>query len=347
MRYTLAMTFWVRNTPKLLESRKIGEPGAEKLANRGLVRPLNQLGNDETVLLSQHRPRPEWMPMNCPAVATRTLRSLCSDVRILTAIVISVCLSAGGRCEAGPKVFLGIKNVPEPISMDQVDHSAWTQLLQKHVDPAGNVNYRAWHASPPDQQQLDQYLLALSAASSSIAASKESQLAFWINAYNAVTIKGMLREYPTTSIRNHTAKLFGYNIWNDLQLYVGGNPISLNDIEHKVLRKMNEPRIHFAIVCASKSCPRLMNEAYLGTKLEQQLNLNAKHFFSQPENFRFDGNTVTLSAILDWFGEDFGPNNAAVIRRILPLLPDNAAQSIAPDRVNIRYAEYDWSLNGI
>ena len=231
--------------------------------------------------------------------------------------------------------------------MDQIDHAAWTQLLQRYVDPSGSVNYQAWHASPSDQQQLDQYLQTLSVASRSIAASQESKLAFWINAYNAVTIKGMLREYPTTSIRNHTAKLFGYNIWNDLQLYVGGKAISLNDIEHQVLRSMNEPRIHFAIVCASKSCPRLLNEAYVAQKLEQQLTVNAKHFFAQPENFQFDGNTITLSAIMDWFGEDFGPNNAAVIRRILAWVPGNVARSIAPDRVNVRYAPYDWSLNGI
>ncbi|MCP4172364.1 MAG: DUF547 domain-containing protein [Fuerstiella sp.] len=111
--------------------------------------------------------------------------------------------------------------------------------------------WRAWHSSAVDIRALDRYLSTGRANQTT----KNGKLAFWINAYNAATIRGILREYPTTSIRNHTARLFGYNIWKQLQLYVGNKAHSLEGIEHQVLRKMNEPRIHFAIVCASIGCP--------------------------------------------------------------------------------------------
>ena len=155
--------------------------------------------------------------------------------------------------------------------MDVIEHDIWGQLLAKHVDDRGRVNYRNWQASQADSAALDEYLNRLSTASRSIPASREAQFAFWINAYNAVTVKGILREYPTSSIRNHTAKLYGYNIWKDLLLAVDGLRVSLEDMEHKVLRKMGDPRIHFAIVCASHSCPRLLNQAYVAQHLDAQL----------------------------------------------------------------------------
>ena len=142
-------------------------------------------------------------------------------------------------------------------------------------------------------------------------------LAFWINAYNATTIEGILQVYPTSSIRNHTAKVAGYNLWKDLPLLVGGKPHSLDAMEHQILRKMGEPRIHFAIVCASVGCPRLMNEAYTPDRIEEQLALNTRDFFSRSQNFQVDQSGVMhVSSILDWFGEDFGPTQQAQFTEI-------------------------------
>ena len=129
---------------------------------------------------------------------------------------------------------------------------------------------------------LAEYLRHLSQASRSQQASPQARMAYWINAYNALTIHGILREYPTSSIRNHTAKVFGYNIWDDLLLPVGDSHFSLNQIEHEVLRKMAEPRIHFAIVCASNGCPPLSNRAYWASQLEQQLAEGCRRFFADP-----------------------------------------------------------------
>ena len=265
----------------------------------------------------------------------------------LQTFVAALCCLAASTAEAGPKVGVGRK-VPanQRVSFDRIDHSTWDALLRKYVDTAGNVDYTTWKRSAADVRTLDQYLNTLSAADPRQRSTKNAALAFWINAYNALTIQGILREYPTTSIRNHTARLYGYNIWKDLLLVVGDGQYSLEQIEHEVLRKMGEPRIHFAIVCASHSCPRLLNEAYTADKLQQQLAANTQNFFANPENFRYQNGTFFVSSILKWFAEDFGNNSAAQLRTIAPHLPDRASQQAALRGAGrIVYLDYDWSLN--
>jgi hypothetical protein len=251
-------------------------------------------------------------------------------------------------CCAGPIVTVGV-NVPpaQRVPVDKINHSTWDRLLKKYVDANGYVAYAAWHASAADQKALDDYLNHLSHASFGRDSSREAQLAFWINAYNAVTVKGILREYPTTSIRNHTAKIYGYNIWKDLQILVDGKSYSLEAIEHQVLRKMGEPRIHFAIVCASIGCPRLLNEAYTADRLDEQLTANAKAFFADPTKFVADTRTGTIyvSPILDWFGRDFGADTSAQMRSIAPYLPESARPLAMSASVRVKFLDYDWNLN--
>lgn len=232
------------------------------------------------------------------------------------------------------------------IGLDKIEHEPFDRLLRKYVDQNGLVDYRAWKSDAADVQALRQYLEHLSQAN--LKGNRQQTLAFWINAYNALTIHGILREYPTTTIRNHTAVLFGYNIWKNLKLRVNQQAFSLDDIEHQVLRKMNEPRIHFAIVCASKGCPRLLAEAYEADSLEKQLELNTRDFFRREQNFRYDvgADTFYLSAILDWFGTDFGVNQAEQLKAIAQWLPTESAREHANrGRVVVRYLEYDWDLN--
>ena len=249
--------------------------------------------------------------------------------------------------QAGEPVYVGVTPT-RTVAMSAIGHDDWDALLQKYVDQDGRVDYAGWHASTADHAKLQNYLRQLSTASLSRSAETNERLAFWINAYNAVTVEGILREYPTTSIRNHTAKLFGYNIWKDLKLRVDQTAISLDDIEHKVLRKMGEPRIHFAIVCASIGCPRLLNRAYTPTRIEEQLETNAKDFFSRKQNFQFDANrkVFSLSAILNWFGDDFGDSKSKVLKRIAAWLPsESAKRAAATGNGRVEYLSYDWDLN--
>jgi len=262
---------------------------------------------------------------------------------------MAVALSCAGESAAGSEATVGL-DVPREkrVPVDQIDHSGWDRLLKKFVDVGGMVEYTGWKASRADRQALNRYLNRLSHASFPRSSSRQAALAFWINAYNALTVEGILREYPTSSIRNHTAKLFGYNLWEDFRLLVGGRPYSLEEIEHEILRKMGEPRIHFAIVCASIGCPRLLNEAYTAVKLDQQLTANTRAFFADPDKFRHDAarRTITVSPILDWFAEDFGADQAKQLRTIAPYLPDDDARQLATSgTVQVRHLDYDWGLN--
>jgi hypothetical protein len=234
------------------------------------------------------------------------------------------------------------------VPLDQIDHSVWNGLLNKYVDDDGMVNYAAWKASASDANALKQYLAALGCGDPAAATTKAGKLAFWINAYNALTVHGILQVYPTSSIRNHTAKLIGYNIWQDLPLPVAGAKYSLEDIEHKILRKLGEPRIHFAIVCASIGCPRLRNEAYTPQAIESQLADNARDFFSRKRNLQVDpsGREVRVSTILEWFGEDFGSTPQKALAWSAAYMPDDATrQLIEAGGFTVRYLDYDWNLN--
>ncbi len=291
-----------------------------------------------------------------PAAAESPPKKTCGCHRRkswLVATVITVLLAGAaylwmdGNAQAAT-VVLGRK-VPknQRVEFDRMNHGPWDGLLKAYVNAQGEVNYAAWHRSPQAIAQLDAYLAHLSMAEPSLKASREATFAFWVNAYNAVTIKGILREYPTTSIKKHTP-VIGYNIWKHLLLQVGDQQISLNDMEHKVLRKMGDPRIHFAIVCASISCPRLLNEAYQPKTLEEQLTRNTQQFFTVDRNFRIDlsSKTVYLSSILKWFASDFGANQAAQLRTLAPYLPTDAARQLAATPgVRVKYISYDWNLN--
>ncbi|MEM7785468.1 MAG: DUF547 domain-containing protein [Planctomycetota bacterium] len=246
------------------------------------------------------------------------------------------------------KLELGVSvRASSRVSMDKVDHSTWDKLLQKFVNENGGVDYASWNSSQQDIRLLDQYLATLSTATKSNS-SRNGRMAFWINAYNAVTVKGILQEYPTSSIRNHTGRLFGYNIWKQLLLHVDGKKVSLDAIEHQILRPMKDPRIHFAIVCASKGCPRLLNRAYLPESLSNQLDNNARNFFSQSQNFQYSPvrKQFRLSSILSWFGTDFGSSQVAQLNSIATYLPTAQAKAAArSNSVSVTYLEYDWSLN--
>jgi len=267
---------------------------------------------------------------------------------VLASQLLAVTLFVNVGCSQ-PPVEVGEKAAPETLtSIKAVEHQAYDELLAKYVDAKGNVDYTGWKASSADMAKLDQYLADLSKAEPSREASEADKLAFWINAYNALTLKGILNEYPTTSIKNHVSRIGGYNIWKDFKMPVGAKQYSLDEIEHQVLRKMGEPRIHFAIVCASTSCPALRNEAYVADKLEAQLSDNSRRFFASPLNFQSDARsrTLHLSAILQWFGEDFGANETELLATISPYLPTDADRSLAADPgVGVKYLGYDWSLN--
>jgi hypothetical protein len=264
--------------------------------------------------------------------------------------LVLVALGVLGLHWTKPKVVIGGQAGDAPrIGVGQVDHQALAVLLEKYVDDQGLVAYGRWKATPADMAALDAYLAHLGSVDVSNSGQRNAEIAFWINAYNALTIKGILREYPTSSIRNHTSLIGGYNLWTDLLLPVDGREYSLNDMEHDALRgQLQEPRIHFALVCAAKGCPPLRNRPYTAGGLDNELADNARRFFARPENFRADsaGRVVYLSEIFDWYGADFGSSTAERLQKLRPYLPDADLLSwIENADVTVKYTKYDWALN--
>ncbi|MBI4566415.1 MAG: DUF547 domain-containing protein [Planctomycetes bacterium] len=226
----------------------------------------------------------------------------------------------------------------------QFDHShpLWDKVLKEHVKD-GRVDYAAIQKHP---SALKAYLSALEAVDRATyeSWSEERKIAFWLNAYNAYTVKLIVDHYPVNSIKD----LGGWfsSVFNKefipLKRLRDGRTISLNDIEHETLRKdFSEPRIHFALVCASKGCPPLRGEPYVGERLDQQLDEQAKVFLNDRERNRYDAKTKTLylSKIFDWFSEDFEKKAGSVAKYVSRFLKTS-------EDARIRFLDYDWSLNG-
>ncbi len=229
-----------------------------------------------------------------------------------------------------------------------VGHAAFGALLARYVDDAGRVDYARWKASEDDTRALHAYLADLSGADVAAPAPRAAVLAFWINAYNALTLATVLHLYPTASIRDHAARVFGFNVWKDVKLHVGGRLRSLDDIEHGVLRLMGEPRIHFALVCASTGCPVLRREAYTPDRVDAELDANARAFFGRPDSLKADpdARVVSLSELLKWYGADFATAPAGQVAAVRRFFPATADWDWIDDAdVRVEYLPYDWRLN--
>lgn len=215
-------------------------------------------------------------------------------------------------------------------SLQPLSHQKWNTLLQKHVSSNGKVDYQGFKN---DEVALQSYLDMLAKNLPQKNWSKNATLAYWINAYNAFTVKLILDNYPVKSIKDIKKP------WDQEFIILENRAFSLGDIEHKILRKMNEPRIHFAINCASYSCPNLLNEAYTEPKLEQQLEHAATSFINDKTKNNISKNTIEISKIFDWFSGDFKKEGS-----LIDFLNKYTAIKINAN-ARIKFKAYNWSLN--
>ena len=215
---------------------------------------------------------------------------------------------------------------------------AYDDILHRYVKD-GHVDY----AGIATDRYFPAYLQYLAQTDATTLTGREQQLAFWINAYNALAIKGILDGYSPSSAFGKV-RFFYLNKYS-----AGGQQINLYDLEHKILIPLKEPRIHFSIICASRSCPKLRSEAYSADRLEQQLQESARLFINDPQRNRFDRaqKTVSLSKIFDWFAQDFADQSGTVSRYLARYVTDaELAQALEAGHYKIKYLTYDWSLNG-
>jgi len=225
------------------------------------------------------------------------------------------------------------------------DHKAWGSLLERHVvvlegGKASRVDYAG---IARQRQDLKRYVDALSATARSEfdGWTRSEQMAFLINAYNAFMVEKILQRYPDIRSVWDFGKLFG-NPFKDEFFSLLGRKASLDGIEHEMLRKSyREPRIHYALNCASLGCPMLRPEPYVGSRLEAELEDQARRFLSDPSRNRYRDGRLEVSKIFDWYKEDFEPRDAYFARYAALLGAD--AGSVRAARIT--FLDYDWALN--
>jgi len=216
------------------------------------------------------------------------------------------------------------------INAQMVDHTLWNTILKKHASSDGNVNYKALKS---DSSKLIAYINLLSKNTPSKSWSKEEKLAYWINAYNSLTVDLIIRNYPIKSIKDIK------NPWKQRLWDFGDKNYNLDEIEHEILRNMDEPRIHFAIVCASYSCPKLQNEAFTADGLEAQLTNATKEFLADTNRNEISEKSIKISKIFDWFSKDFTQNGS-----LIDFLNRYSGVTISP-KAKKRFKDYNWDLN--
>jgi hypothetical protein len=235
----------------------------------------------------------------------------------------------------------GILGSPGPSPASTVNHEIWADLLGKYVKPGG-VDYSGFKA---EEDRLDQYLKVLEDTDPE-KLSRNEQYAYYINAYNAWTIKLILSGYPGVK----SIKDFGTILkspWQKKWVRINGKVITLDDVEHKILRpRFKDPRVHFAINCSAASCPPLRPEPYRSQTLDRQLEDSTRAFVNDENSYRLDGNNLFVSRIFKWFSEDF---NEDALGFYLQYAEGDLKEKLAAQKgtLKVKYLHYDWSLNDV
>ncbi|HLK11178.1 MAG TPA: DUF547 domain-containing protein [Candidatus Binatia bacterium] len=234
-------------------------------------------------------------------------------------------------------------------------HAAWTKLLQEYAAPQSHgerLDYARWKRE--GQAELDGYLHALAAVCPATYASwaPPQQIAFWLNAYNAYTVRLVLDHYPITSIRKIGILPFAAFRARFVPIHVlgGDRDLTLEEIENDVLRKrFHEPRIHFALVCAAVSCPKIGTEAYRAADLDAQLTARGRAFLADGTKNHYVASlkTLYLSPIFDWYRADFEAAAGSLVAFVAPYLAEPDATAVREAGVKIVFLPYEWALNGL
>jgi hypothetical protein len=259
-------------------------------------------------------------------------------------LLVGSAVAAGGS----PATAHGQGRATTTVVADTARHAAFDALLKQFVDVNGDVDYAGLKAQ--SDSALAPYLRQLAAARPSDWG-RDARLAFWINAYNAYTLKLIVDHYPVENIWAITPGPAAPKENSPFALDVGvvaDTVRTLDDIEHEIIReRFDEPRIHFALVCAARSCPRLRREAYTGPRLDVQLNDQARTFLHDNSKNRIPAgpDRIALSRILKWYGGDFGPTPEALQRALAPYFEGPVRARLERADYTMSFRSYDWALN--
>ena len=236
----------------------------------------------------------------------------------------------------------------DPDSSAGIDHRDWDGLLQQYVVPRPDgVNrfaYRRLRDSATDRERLRDYLRAMAQIEIS-RYNRDQQRAYWINLYNAITIDIVQEHYPIQSIRDIRSGLFSAGPWKLKLIEIEGEALTLDDIEHRILRPTwQDPRVHYAVNCASIGCPNLQNRAFTAANTENLLQRGAREFVNHPRGARVANGKLRVSSIYDWFEADFGGSEAGVIAH-LRRYANGETKTALEGIERIDDDDYDWNIN--
>lgn len=236
-----------------------------------------------------------------------------------------------------------------PVSTLTIDHSPWNMLLTEYLvtnHPSGINRFRYAEVSPADRQTLGEYLGQLQQVRVSSLNRKEQE-AYWVNLYNALTIQVILDHYPVKSIMDIDISpgFFSNGPWDAKLLTIEGEKVSLNDIEHRILRPIfSDNRLHYALNCASIGCPNLQPVAFTAANTEELLEAGAREYVNSPRGALMVKGKLYVSSIYKWFQVDFGGSESGVIKHLLQYVEGGLVDDLRTYNKGLRF-DYNWTLN--
>ena len=257
---------------------------------------------------------------------------------------------AGAACSAPRPESVPFWDERDDTNPERIDHAVWQAILDVYVSPdetgVNLFDYEAISSNAADTAKLDDYLGFLRGLDPS-AYSRAEQMAYWINLYNATTVQVVLSEYPVDTIRDiHEGVIPNTGPWGDVHANVNGQDLSLDDIEHGILRPLwRDKRIHYAVNCAAYGCPHMLATAFTAANTESLLEAGARDYVNNARGVDFvDDDFIVISSIYDWYAEDFGDTEESVVAHLLEYADEELAARLEGFEGSIDY-EYDWSLN--
>ncbi len=266
----------------------------------------------------------------------------------LLGLTAAAVVTAAPAAMAAPSATLLEQHWQSAGTAGDIDHSTWGSFLSRYVSTGANgvnlVNYGG--VTPGDKQVLKSYIASLEAAQPT-AMNRDAAMAYWINLYNAKTVDLIIDNYPVKSIKKVGGGFFNTGPWDDKVVTVEGRALSLNDIEHGILRPIwNDPRIHYAVNCASIGCPNLATQPFTSANLASMLDQTARDYINHPRGASVENGRLIVSSIFKWYKGDFGGTDAGVIAHMRQYANGNLAAALGSVN-SISDDRYDWGLNGV
>lgn len=270
-----------------------------------------------------------------------------NPLRPITILLLPLLLVLAGHAYSAPaSEALEFWAASDESSTARIDHSEWQSVLDRNLvdnHPSGINRFDYGGISTRDKQLLANYLERMQLLDPRTF-NRAEQKAYWINLYNALTVELIVSHHPVKSI-TRLGGLFHFGPWDDEIAHIAGQTLSLNDIEHRILRPLfRDNRIHYAVNCASLGCPNLAKPAYSPADLDEQLDLAARDYVNHPRGVDFRDNVLWVSSIYNWYREDFGGSDSKLIRHLLQYASPSLAPRLASYQGEIK-DHYDWALN--